>query len=197
MNRVTPQRTAIVALAAITAVTALAAPANAEREVLRDTTSDVWSPEGPGAFSEEGSVVNTDIKRTTIRHQDRFIVVKVRYVELKKRASDEVTFYGYLRTDRRRTYEVVIEADWLGRGADYILRKYSTGTPVDCDRIHGRTRFGVEVLRVSIPRSCLGKPRWVRFRGAGESYKEDEGRFLDSAIGSGARLKVWSQRIHR
>lgn len=175
-----------------------AGSAAADREALEDATRDVWSPVGGRTFSHEGSVVNTDLDRTVVRHSPRAVVAIARYVELRSRASDEITFYGYLRTSRARTFEVVVEVDWLGRGADYLLLQHGRNNDVsvvNCKRLGGRTSFARETLRINIPRSCVGRPRWVRFQGVAESYTERGGRFLDQVIGTGARPKGWSPRI--
>jgi hypothetical protein len=193
-------RTLALVLATSAALAVATATAHAERVVLQDDSGDVWSPDGPNDFTAEGSVANTDLLRTWVRHQDRSVVVKARYVDLKKRVSDEIEFHAYLRTDRPRLYEVSAQVDWLGRETSYRLVRYSTGKVLDCGGLTGRTRFGVNTLRITVPRACLGNPRWVRFQGKAESYAEEDGLFIDDAQVAGpksqyATAKPWTLRL--
>lgn len=187
-------RTLVLPLLAI-AVVGLAAPASAERVAFRDVSGDVFSPDGPRDWTTEGSVVNTDVRRTSLAHTDDVVALTVRYADLRKRATEAIEFSAYLRTDDRHGYEAIVHVDWLGRGASVILIDEVTQDRVECDGLAGKADFATDVVRAAVPRSCLGDPAWLRYAGAAESYRESDGSFVDSALSSTPDHDVWSTRV--
>jgi hypothetical protein len=184
-------------LAALLSV--LVAPsAKADDTVVRDSAGDNWSPGGgQGGYTSEGSVPNTDLRRTRLLHQRRLVILELKYVDLKRRVSDEINVEMQLRTDSHALYTVSASVDWLGRSTLYGLAKGRDQIQQNCDSLGGTTSFPHNRLRIRIGRECLGHPRWVRFRGKAESYKESTGLFLDSATDDGPEPQEWSLRVHR
>lgn len=175
---------------------AMAVPASAERLTTPDGRADVWSPEGLNGFAAEGFVVNTDVRRTVVRHSAEAVVVKTTYFRLRKGRGDELDFSIYLKTSDRRQFGVLTSIDsdhgsasaWMYRGI---------GHDVDCPGLKARTDFAADWVRVKIPRRCIRNPRWVRYEALTESYLEDEGVYRDNVLGPGPRLDQWSPRIRR
>lgn len=199
MIRSTARSLALLLLIVAT-LAAVSVPAHADRALLTDETSDVWSFVSPGHFTNEGSVKNADLERTWVRHQKRYVVVKALYVDLKKKASTSFDFHAYLDT-RQRLYAVTVQVDGRGRWSGVHLVRYATLTEVDCDGLTHRVRFRVDTVRVRIPRACLDNPRWIRFQGRAASSKNDAG-FVDDAIvprpkGHLATRKPWTRRLYR
>jgi hypothetical protein len=54
-----------------------------------------------------------------------------------------------------------------------------------------------DVIGVKIPRSCLSRPGWVKYRALAESYKEETGLFLDPSNTDGPEVGPWSNGIKR
>lgn len=172
--------------------------AQADDTTIKDPVGDNWSPGGgQGGYTQEGSVPNTDLRRTHLLHQRRVVIFDLKYVDLKRRVSDEINVEMYLRTDDHVLYRVGAGVDWLGRSTVYDLAKGRDQIQQTCDSLGGTTSFAHNRLRIRIGRECLGNPRWVRFQGSADSYEESTGLFLDSAIDEHPKPQVWSERVHR
>ena len=48
---------------------------------------------------------------------------------------------------------------------------------------------------MSIPRSCLGKPRWVKYESAAIAYDDAQNAFIDDAASDQAEPSTWSRRL--
>ena len=186
----------------IAAIIAAPAPAQAERAEVPDKAGDVFSPEGANGWTAEGSRPNTDLRRVLVRHETRRVFVKAKYANLKKDIADEITFHAYLRTDDRTLFHVLVHIDPHGLEDSYYLSRYATSTTVECEGIRGETRFGANTTMLTVPRRCLGNPKWVRFQGKAESYLEVDGLFVDAAGWPGpkrqyATARPWTNRLER
>jgi hypothetical protein len=189
--------------ALVVLVTALAAllgtgPAFAERATVNDATGDVWSPEGPRGWTHEGSVVNTDLRRTVFDFSQSQLSVTATYVNLKKNASDEINLDLLLRTDTGRLITVAVSTDWQFQSTSVALGDRDTAEVIDCEGATGSASAGSDVLRFAIPRSCLGDPAWIRFQGNANSFSESSapyGLFRDDIRTARPPTQRWSHRL--
>lgn len=186
-------------IATVACLAIVTSPADADRAVLPDESGDVWfSDATPGAdFAEAGSVVNTDLEHTWVGHQRQNVVIKSRFVDLKKKVSEQIEFRIYLRTNHHRQFWVFAQVDTWNGSTSYELLNLQSGGFTKCDGLGGRTRFDTETLRVQVPRTCLVRPRWVRFQGEANSYVENEGLYVDNANGAGPEPRSWTRRLWR
>ena len=190
------QRRAIAAAAAgLASLVVAAGPAMAERVEIKDDVRDVWSPEGAHDWTHEGSVRNTDLVGTTVAHTSDTVVVRADYRNLIKDVPDEISLTVFVRTSRQATIQVLVFVDNLGRYVSVHLSR--AGVEVTCDDAVGHADFRADVVRVTVPRSCLGNPEWIRYRALAESYREALGLFRDSALARGPRLGDPTPRIER
>lgn len=174
--------------------------AQAQRVTIDDDKGDVWSFAGtPGDYNHEGSIKNADLDQTLVRHGDRDVVVQAHYVELKKKVATAMDFWFYVRTDQRETFEVRVQM-W---GRDGWSRVYMvdawTWEEIECDDLRRRVRFGADTVRVRVPRSCIGDPRWIKVQSKAEASYDDYG-YMDTAGVSGpknryASRKPWTRRL--
>ena len=189
------------ALLATWALIAVAAPmAHADRASRPDPAGDVWLNDGEGEndhYSQAGSVVNTDVRRTSVRHLKRYVTIRTEFVSLRKKVSEQIEHFLYLRTDGSGQFAVIVNVDTWNGQTGYYVHGYDDQGPRECDDVTGSTRFDKETIQVRVPRSCLGSPRWIRFQGRTVSYVEDVGTYSDSAMGPGREPRVWSRRLHR
>lgn len=199
MTRPIPRSIAILLTAAVV-VAAAVVPSHADRASRTDQAGDVWLEEGiegEEQLSEAGSVVNTDIIRTGVRHTDRSVNVTTKFVKLKKKVSEEIELRIYLRTNLSHVYGVLVHVNTWDDYSYYELFRFGEAGFIRCD-LSGSTQFDTEVLKVRVPRSCIGNPKWVRYQSRATSYVEDVGMYSDSAMGLGSgEPKAWSKRLYR
>jgi len=151
------------ASALVTALLCLAvvAPAGANHVVVRDQRRDVSESR---VGDDAGTVVQSGIREgdfisTTFQHGRHSVVVTSRF-----RALDHVgnhhAYFLRLESGRHVYRDVTVQAGpdlWRGRHVVTDRR----GDRVRC-AVHHSINYRLNVLRVVVPRSCLGGPRVVR-----------------------------------
>jgi hypothetical protein len=169
-----------------------ASPAQAARLHIPDGTGDVWSPDGPD-WSREGSVVNADVDRSHVRYRAGSVVIRVHYADLKKHTSDEVAVDAYLLTDAPHRFHVLFAGythfNWIN------LTKGAAEKQVECPALMGHMDYRANRLRISIPRGCIGSPRWIRYKAKAWAYSERDGLYVDDTASAGPEPKTWSSTI--
>jgi hypothetical protein len=176
-----------------------ATPAFAGRATVPDATGDVWSPEGPRGWTHEGSVVNADLRRTVFELSEGRLTVTATYVNLKKKASDEINLDLLVRTDDGRLIQIHVSEDWLFRDTFVALVDQETADVVECDGATGSASPASDVLTFAVPRSCLGDPAWIRFQGNASSFSESSapyGLFRDDIRSDRPPTQRWSHRLY-
>ena len=139
----------------------VAAPAHAAQTTVRDRTGDVQQSrvDEDSVFVLQSGIKEGDFVSTTFRHGPTNVVVTSRFRELARVGSYH-GFYLRLESGKRVYRDVTVET---GPGAWRGMRTVT-------DRQGHRVRCGVQhsidydrnVVRVVVPRACLGKPRLVR-----------------------------------
>jgi hypothetical protein len=148
-----------------------AAAAHADQVVLRDPAGDVTRTTFGGGSQPAPRTRVGDVRRAAVRHGRHAVVVRVRYRELR-RVGAYWLFEVRLRTGAHRYREVRVEATrhhW--RGVERTFDQH--GRRVAC-RVRHRIDYRRDVVRIQVPRACLGTPRRVRATVAG--YRADRSR---------------------
>jgi len=202
--------------------------ASADRWSGTDDVGDVegWTydpePEPCGTDIEvDGSAeANTDITGLTVRHTRRSMMITTRFVELDPALEQWVALYvrsadggWWLDVDRFQRRN----GTW--RVTTFMAREPKLPDPDDVDgcgigiglfdigcRLQREVDFDRDLIRLAVPRRCMGNPRWVRV--AADAYRfvepenpDDEAwtTFSDEWDG-GAELSYWmppfGPRVH-
>jgi hypothetical protein len=181
----------------------VAAPAVADQLVVRDRTGDVLEGrvDVEGGYGVQSDMREGDVVATTFRHGPRRVVVSTTF-----RALDEVGKYHgyYLRVESaRHVYrDVTLEAG-PGRWGGRLVVTDRRGQRVRCAARH-TIDYDRNVVRVVVPRSCLGRPRFVRATAANAWTRPDTSDpsqsdlvALDNPHNTSHRTDTWTRWIRR
>ena len=198
MNRSTVAAT----LVALTVLAPLAstAPANAARLLTPDAAGDAWVKGADGVFSEAGSRANTDVVASAVRHTDRFVNASVRYDDLV-RDGDRIVTPVRLHASNGTTYLLRVTTQAGDRdGTARLLRYTGQGAQtarVACDGLQHSVSYADDLVAVSVPRSCLGRPAWVRYGGTVRTVDSEGTVFTDALLSGDPVNDLYSARIAR
>lgn len=151
---------------AATAVVGAAAPLpdadvdTPSRVVLRDGAGDVWKVNiRTSHWTLVGEKPAADVRRAVVTHRDRAVVVRVRFVDLR-RVGVHTQSVG-IRTPEGNVFaQLTVRAGrWAGRHALYDEPE---GEPIGCSSLSHRIDYASDMVVIRVPRSCLDGPRWVR-----------------------------------
>lgn len=181
--------------AALTMLLSTAPPSQGERAVITDGRGDVWSPNGANGWERQGSVVNTDVRRTRLIHGLDTLSVKVKYRNLKKRVSDEIDFELTVRNNQGEIFDILVVIDSLFRATSVTVWDAFAYEDVPCEGATGSASLARETISFTVPRSCLGDPKWVKVFGHAESYREGRGLFIDDISTSRPDAEAWGPRL--
>jgi hypothetical protein len=195
-------RPVLVAVAAAVLTAVPAAAASAQTVLHRDATHDVRSVDEAStsnASTREPRVPQGDISVIAITHARRLVTVSVKFRDLDKSAPwlHEFSF----RTDTGKRREVDLFAgpgSWSGQQTFGT----STGTKVPCSGLRHTIDYVKHKVTLTVPRSCLGKPRWVQVAEGtvrfGDSDPSSSKAYADDAFSLyvGNNLH-WSPKVHR
>lgn len=197
-------RSTLIAAAAAFCLTAGVAPsAYADTLVREDAPRDVVRLElsggGEPQIERAPRKFDPDVRRVAVDHRDRFLLVRVKYAGLDRRVwrGENVT----VRTSGGRVLMAMAFVIEKGRWQGFTsLEDVDLENTPDCRALRHHFDYGANVGTWSIPRSCLGNPRWVRVgvsasRGAprGPVYLDDafrKGFDFDRPIESLSR-RIW------
>lgn len=144
-------------LLTVSALALVAPPAHAERKSYDDVRADMVVRESTDRApqAKEG-----DIKRVTTNHQRSRLTVTTKYVARPDQ------FVGLrIAVPRRKFYVSLGFFNFPGMppGEAIQLTEEGVEEPVTCPGLrHVTMPDHAQAVRVRIPRSCLGDPRWVR-----------------------------------
>jgi hypothetical protein len=134
-----------------------------------------------------------DFVRTTFRHQDRVVVIRSAFVELKRTGKRFTVWVDMRDQDGAKTTAGVRASP--GNRAGRTLLFTSQGEDIPCNVRH-RVNYERNVVRLVIPRRCLGMPRWLQFRELSE-YSGRSLRFAraDDPGTSGPPSVAWTAHV--
>lgn len=183
---------AVVAGAAM-GVTLAAGPAQAERTAVADRRGDVLKVE-EGATSGEPAPGSTfDVWRSTFAHTTDRVVVRVRFDDLR-RTGKRLQVWVNLQDGRGRTNHIGIEGTPGNRsGTAWLMGDRGQDRPC---RIRHRIDYGRDVVRVSLPRTCVGSPRVLRFGVLTEHVRRTwRYAWLDDGLSPTVGPIEWTRRL--
>lgn len=169
------------------------APSLAAKVVIKDgksdTWSDTWDDEAEAwAYTEAGSMPNTDVVRTTLTHTATEVRITVTYADLVVDGPSP-TNRSWLRLSTGDRAVLTVWTTDKGKTELFLWRPDAAHPRAACRGVPGAFDFDADSLTVGVPRSCLGDPAWVRLHGS--SLTEDpsdpggEALFQDQANGDG------------
>lgn len=153
-------------VAALTAA-ALLVPtaAHAGKSVHRDAVGDVVSlsiEDESEELTPAPDQKRGDVTRTVANHRAKRVVFKVKMRELPRRAS----MHGVSTriVTKQRSYSLdIFRVPGFGKDAILSTRR---GKVIECEGLSHTRNDKRRTISFSVPRSCIGNPRWVRL-GAG------------------------------
>lgn len=146
--------------ASVTVAAALAAsPATAAVDSHDDAVRDVVLTSGDGSTNVPANKT-ADITSFAVAHTAKKVVVKIRLRDLRDNEP-----FAVLQVRAEGSSERYM-ATWL-RDQDQQERLYLAHEAglVECPSLTARASFETDLLTISMNRSCLGLPRWVRVGG--------------------------------
>jgi hypothetical protein len=173
-------------------IVSVAAPAVADSTTLTDPQGDVYlSQDGPpSGYEPAGSVVNTDLLRTKVKHGKSAVRLALRYQRLARNRSAFISYDAELRVPGGDIFHGLVVVDPSLSSAYVNVTDEDYVTDEDCTTGRVRVRPDVDRVLVRIPRSCLGDPAWVRFGGTALSIApgKKQKSYLDNALSTGGTV---------
>jgi hypothetical protein len=201
------------AVAASTVAALTAAPALAQSRSLDDGTGDVWSAgvaSGPRQTqvvervaaaargvtqAQPGERVNGDLVSTKVNHTVKAVRATATYDRLV-RNTDSFQYVMALKRQDGKEFWVYAGATPDDRNGSITLSK-ANGDKVKCGGKEHEVSYAKDQITFSIPRSCLGKPRWVKYESAAIVYDAANNYFIDDAASDQSTPSEWSARLHK
>ncbi|HET7735972.1 MAG TPA: hypothetical protein VFK52_08370 [Nocardioidaceae bacterium] len=175
---------------------ATALPAQAARLTLSDPAGDTWTAADPA--DPAGSARNTDLRRTVLVHAAKRLTVRSRYVDLvQPRRGETLTLAVRIRVDdgpKRNAFVIAPRSAPYGRHRLVLERNDAA---VRCDGMRHRISYARDVISLSIPRTCLGRPRWVQLMVVALDLRSSGAATIDDAASTGPEASTWTRRLRR
>jgi hypothetical protein len=204
VNRPRRRSAALCAAVALTALALGAGPASAatwgHNDARKDVVKESVKDGGGSGLTAAPRNKNTDITRIVVRHTQKRVIVRTVFRDLTR---DTGYNFFYLRTSTGdfETYHV------LGRGVPNRVSRLAPGESVyingaggevACPGAEGLANRRKDFALMSIPRSCLGGPSWIRVGGGTLTYDVVSGRlFIDGARVKGLSADSAEQEFFR
>lgn len=140
---------------AAAAVAAGVPPATAATDVARDPARDVVKVAIPSGDESDAPANQTvDVTRFTTRHRG----TRVRLVVEARELGDHIALQLRIRTPRKSYF------GYVENEGGTVFKGLSTknGSAVCAGRIGAGVSPSADTVSFTVPRGCIGKPRWVR-----------------------------------
>lgn len=186
-------RSALVVAAALT-VPLVPTAAHADRYIHVDATQDVVKYVGE-TVTPAPEQADGDIAYTKVRHRAHSVVLTIRYRELNP--GNYKVHYFAIRTAKMRRFVSLVSIP--GHSAGKVLMTTAKDKKVRC-HVTRKIDYTANSATVWVPRSCLGKPRWVK---VGIAALDSDTSNLSTAYIDDARTTgnfsspAWSPRVYR
>ena len=186
-------RTAVVVAAL--AVSLMPTTAFADTYLHNDATADVVSFSSTSADAAAPDEVNGDIVWSKVRHRARKVVLTMRYRDLD--GSGYTVHYFAIRTSKM-TRQVSL-VTFPGHLAGKAVMTNARDKQVTC-RVRRDIDYVANTATVVVPRSCLGRPRWVK---VGMAMVTSPSKTFSTGFADDARTHGdfnspgWSPRVYR
>lgn len=164
MSRITQLRTiASSAAVALLALGVTAGPANADREVVKDAAKDVLTSTYTETSGETVAIdpadTSNDITRIVVKHGNRRIRIVAHVRDL--RAASEPILTSIVKTNETAYAVMLMRTPLWGSMLD-ITDVQSEDDSVPCSGARQAISAKRDRFLISVPRRCLGNPRWIR-----------------------------------
>lgn len=177
---------------------AVAGPAAADVVTVHDATDDVWfGTTEADVVPTHDTRANADILRTRVKHGKRFVRAAVTEVDLVRSASVRQVQIA-LRVPGGQVFSASWGADEDDPvGGHWLYR--DRGPRVRCPGMAHSVDYAADVVRLAVPRRCLGRPHWVRFQAVTASFEDlvQEIAYLDDGRSREGWPQGWSRRLWR
>jgi hypothetical protein len=171
-------RTSTLALAAALTVMAPTAAEAATYHHTDSTHDVVMVPDEGSTTTPEPTRMSGDILGSTVIHGKNRVVMQMRYAQLVK-TNDFVFHYFSVATNKNKVRNFLLFAS-PGKLEGRVSRETGKGKPFRCKGVHWSIRYASGTATVSVPRRCLGRPKWVRVSMA-EVESQDSKTYADDA----------------
>jgi hypothetical protein len=182
--------------AAVVAAALVTPAAQAATVTVDDARGDVWRVTADDLAPLGETRVNADLVRARVTHGPRLVRAKLTFDELARNRDLRVAQLR-LRTPNGRTYD----ATWSSmqgqpRGAVSFARSRGMDE-ISCRGLAFDVDYAKETVSFEIPRSCLGRPRWVRAKAMGMASPKGEFEEIYGDVAGTERLlaREWSKRV--
>ncbi|MFC5731412.1 MULTISPECIES: hypothetical protein [Nocardioides] len=184
-------RHAVATVAAITTLILAPGVAHADSWTHTDPARDVVAFDDEGAETPAPEVERGDIRRVRITHSSTR--VRIRYTMRETFGANHGLVHA-IRTPRNQFWLVRFRADGLRHNGLFLDQGEKE---IRCRGIDWSIDRARATVIVSVPRSCLGRPRWVRAGVGVQSVGADAAHVDDGLrVGTGSALRL-SPRLYR
>ena len=187
--------------AMLAAVLAPAGTAYAAGLTVTDGTADVWETStNDGVYVASAQVDNVDVESLRVRHLTNRIVVNASYVELAKGDEVPLLVSTVLRFDDGPALTIMVDTYHRAAG-DSVL--YNRRGEVRCGGFDATIDYAADTVELSVPRNCVGGPRWVEANYVSLASVEDPEtesgwvNYRDNALTTGSGAGGWTERVRR
>ena len=191
-------RTSALALTTTLAVL-LPAAAEAASYVTPDTTGDVLKIDSNDNTTKQPDVTDGDIVRSSVAHGKRRVTVAMSHRDLVSPTSNDINVSIFrIGTNKRRIRWVQVIAT-AGHTSGVATLQKSSGHRVKCRGVRWNIDYPTHVVSASVPRRCLGNPKWVHVGMATGKLSSDDVVYLDDAQTNGyfGENPKWGPRVYR
>jgi hypothetical protein len=183
-------------LVATVAATVLApTAADARSHSSTDTAGDVVIVTmSDGTTTPAPDRTEGDIVGTQVRHKARVVVLTMHFQEL---TAGQTALHWFGIKTGKMTRIVLMPADASHPGG--VARLFKPDNKAVRCRIRHTIDYTANTATVKVPRSCLGKPRWVKVAMQEASpVAGSQGQvYADDSISNGGFLPVYGPRVRR
>jgi hypothetical protein len=189
------------ALVAAAAVVLLPAAAGAATVTIDDATDDVYLAKydettDTTTYEPVGTQVNVDLDEVAVKHGARKVAVTAQYVDLA-RTTNRYMYLLRLRTNEGIKRDVTVDTLMAGWDGAVTFGK-PNGAEVRCRGLAFAIDYAADTVSVTIPRRCLGNPRYVEAFTVAAGFSRSGDSYFDHGHTSGMKEKVmWSERIRK
>ena len=178
---------------AAVALTLTAVPAAAERTTVTDRRRDVIKVREGATSGVPAPGSGVDIRRSTFAHTERRVVARIRFDDLRP-TGKRLRVWVDLQDGRGRINHIGIDGNPGDRGGEAWLMG-ARGQDRPCPIRH-RIHYGRDVVRVSLPRTCVGAPRVLRFGVLSEHVRQTwRYAYLDNGLSPTVSRIMWTRRL--
>jgi hypothetical protein len=180
-TRVLTRSATVAVLATGLALTSAAAGADTRYDTDRTDDVSVFLPSAETAVPAPGQV-NGDVLRARLWHSSTRMGVKVVFKDLARTGALRGDFLRLVTKEgvKREVDVLAAPGSWAGRAE----MDRPNGDRVRCAVAH-HTDYAADVVTISVPRSCLSNPRWVRMGYGAITSPDGATMYVDDALRDG------------